>query len=94
MFTKSLHKFRNNQDGTVAMVFAVALPILIGALAVSIEAGYWMKSKTDLQVTADMAAYAGALELLTHDADDAEDAATLHAIINGYDFDKGAITVN
>ena len=94
MFNNILHNFRNNRDGTVAMVFAVALPILIGALAVSIEAGYWMKSKTDLQVTADMAAFAGALELLTYNEDEAEMAATLHAISNGYDFAKGTITVN
>ena len=89
-----VQKFRGNDDGTLAMVVAVALPVIIGALAVSIEAAYWMKSKKDLQMTADMAAYAGALELLSSDYEKAKSSAKIQALYNGFDFSRGTITVN
>lgn len=71
-------------------MFAVTLPVLVGALAVSIEAGYWMKSKTDVQLYADLAAYAGALELHAggNEADILKAAEDL-AELNGFDEAKG-----
>jgi hypothetical protein len=89
-----INKVLKNNEGTSLMVFAITIPLIIGALAVSIEAGYWMQSKKELQMDADMAAYAGALELLTYDNDAAETAAVLQAMDNGFDFDKGSIVVN
>ncbi|NNC37903.1 MAG: Tad domain-containing protein [Hyphomonadaceae bacterium] len=93
-FATRLQEFRTNTDGSTAGIVAMALPILIGALAVSIEAGFWMKSKTDVQLYADLAAYAGALELQTATPVNAKNYAKLHALDNGFDFSKGSITVN
>jgi Flp pilus assembly protein TadG len=84
---------RNNEGGTLA-VFAVALPFLLGAVAVSVETGYWMKSKSDVQMIADMAAFAGAKELESKTNAQAITAATLHTVTNNYDFTSGTIEVN
>jgi hypothetical protein len=94
MFNKFIDKFRRNENGTASMVVAVSMPVIIGALAVSIEAAYWMKSKKDLQVTVDLAAYAGMLEYLQEDEVSAVTAAKLDAMNNGFDFSRGSISVN
>ena len=75
-------------------VFAVSLPLLLGAVAVSVETGYWVKTKSDVQMIADMAAYAGAKELESHTNEEAKTAAKLHAATNNYDFGSGTIEVN
>jgi len=75
-------------------LFTVAVPLVLGALAVSVEAGYWYKTKSDQQLITDMAAYAGALELANSDNTSAKNAAILDAIHNGFDESLGTITVN
>lgn len=89
-----IEKFRSDDKGMALPMFTIALPLVIGALAVSIEAGYWYKNKTDMQLVADMAAFAGALELIDSDSDAAKTATILDALHNGYDASLGEITVN
>ena len=75
-------------------MFTIAVPLVLGALAVSVEAGYWYKTKTDKQLIVDMAAYAGALELINSDNPTAKNAAKLDALHNGFDPSLGTIVVN
>ncbi|RZV39963.1 MAG: hypothetical protein EX271_10385, partial [Acidimicrobiales bacterium] len=93
MISRSKRLIANEEGGTLA-VFAVALPLLLGAVAASVETGYWMKSKSDVQMIADMSAYAGAKELERNSNDNAIKAAKVHAISNQYDFNSGTIEVN
>jgi len=89
-----LKKYVGDEKGGTLAVFAIALPLLLGAVAVSVETGYWMKSKSDVQMIADMAAYAGAKELESSTNDEAKIAAQYLALQNNYDFASGTIEVN
>lgn len=92
--TNFLKRFAKNESGSSIITFTVALPVILSALGVTIEAGYFMKTKKDYQLTADLAAYAGTLEVKADNDDDAVKMATLDAMNNGYKFDKGQIIVN
>lgn len=89
-----LKYFAENTSGVTTPIVALGVTSLIGILGVTLEAGYWYKSKTDLQITADMAAYAGAVELENSTNDAAITAAKLDALENGYDSTIGSITVS
>ena len=89
-----IKKFIDDKKGGTVAVFAIALPLLLGAVAVSVETGYWMKSKSDVQMIADMAAYGGAKELESATNAQAETAAQYLALTNNYDFSSGTIEVN
>ncbi|RZV39964.1 MAG: hypothetical protein EX271_10390 [Acidimicrobiales bacterium] len=91
---KFFDKFMLDESGATLPLFTIAVPMVIGAMAVSIEAGYWYKSKSDKQLIVDMAAYAGAMELIDSDSDTAKILAELDALHNGYDPDLGTITIN
>jgi hypothetical protein len=86
--------FWADEEGASLVVFTVALPVIIGLLGVTIEAGYWYKSKKDLLLMADLAAYSGAMEFQEQDNPEAVISAKVDAVMNGYDFDAGALTVN
>lgn len=87
-------RLMNDTSGVTAPILALSLSSLIGVLAVTLEAGYWYKSRADLQMTADMAAFAGAIELASSTNQAAITAAKLDAIENGYDYGLGTIAVN
>jgi len=89
-----LKRFIANEDGGSLITFTVALPLIVGMLGVTVEASYWVKSKKDLQLTADMSAYAGAMELVDLENEQAVILATLDAMVNGYEVERGNITVN
>lgn len=89
-----LKYFAENTSGVTTPIVALGVTSLIGILGVTLEAGYWYKSKTDLQITADMAAYAGAVELENSTNGAAITAAKLDALENGYDSAIGSITVS
>lgn len=87
-------RFTKNTSGVTMPIVALSITSLIGILGITLEAGYWYKSKTDLQITADMAAYAGAIELAASTNSAARTASRLDALENGYDSTIGSITVN
>ena len=88
-------KLKSNTKGSTLTVFAIAMPVLAGALAISIEAGYWMKTKSGLQMVADMAAYAGLQELSYNGKSAAINAARLDAMQNGFTNNaRGSMVVN
>ncbi len=77
----------------VATIFALTLPIVVGAAGFGVETSYWYYNSLKLQATADAAAYAGALEQISgSDTPTIVAAATQSAATNG--LGSGTIVVN
>ena len=77
----------------VATIFALTLPIVVGAAGFGVETSYWYYNSLKLQATADAAAYAGALEQISgSDNPTIIAAATQSAATNG--LGSGTIVVN
>lgn len=55
--------FIRNRNGTIAILFAILMPVMIGAMGLGAEVGYWYFSQRKVQNSADVAAHAGAVEL-------------------------------
>ena len=84
---------RRNTRANVATIFALSLPIVVGAAGFGVETSYWYYNSLKLQATADAAAYAGALEQISgSDKPTIIAAATQSAATNG--LGSGTITVN
>lgn len=60
---KSLSRYAANRSGSVAVLAAVMLPVLVGGMALGTEASYWYLSQRKLQQAGDLAAYAAASQL-------------------------------
>lgn len=50
-------------DGNIAVIFAIAIPAVIGVTGLSLETGYWYQKERQLQQAADAGAFAGAIQL-------------------------------
>jgi len=84
--------FISNRRGSTATIFAISLPVFIGGLALMVETGHWWYLKTKLQATADMAAIAGARELMmTENYTQIRKASLGDAYENGFDVSKGSL---
>ncbi|UCI33759.1 TadE/TadG family type IV pilus assembly protein [Mesorhizobium sp. B4-1-4] len=84
---------RRGTSANVATIFALTLPIVVGAAGFGIETSYWYYNSLKLQATADAAAYAGALERISgSDKPTITAAATQSAASNG--LGSGTIVVN
>ncbi|MEM1163421.1 MAG: pilus assembly protein TadG-related protein [Pseudomonadota bacterium] len=59
--TRKLTSFRRNTYGGVAAIVAITSPVLIGAMGLGGEAGYWYLTQRKVQNAADVAAHAAAL---------------------------------
>ncbi|MBB6410905.1 pilus assembly protein TadG-related protein [Mesorhizobium sangaii] len=80
-------------NANVATIFALTLPIVVGAAGFGVETSYWYYNSLRLQATADAAAYAGALEQISgSDKPTIVAAATQSAASNG--LGSGTIVVN
>jgi putative Flp pilus-assembly TadE/G-like protein len=80
-------------NANVATIFALTLPIVIGAAGFGVETSYWYYNSLKLQGTADAAAFAGALEQISgSDKPAIIAAATQSAASNG--LGSGTIVVN
>ncbi|WP_202359835.1 MULTISPECIES: pilus assembly protein TadG-related protein [Mesorhizobium] len=80
-------------SANVAIIFALSLPIVVGAAGFGVETSYWYYNSLKLQATADAAAYAGALEQISgSDKPTIVAAATQSAATNG--LGSGTIVVN
>ncbi|MER9840512.1 pilus assembly protein TadG-related protein [Mesorhizobium australicum] len=80
-------------DANVATIFALSLPMVVGAAGFGVETSYWYYNSLRLQATADAAAYAGALEQISgSDTPTIVAAATQSAASNG--LGSGTILVN
>ncbi|ESY85315.1 pilus assembly protein TadG-related protein [Mesorhizobium australicum] len=82
-----------SRAANVATIFALTLPIVVGAAGFGVETSYWYYNSLRLQATADAAAYAGALEQISgSDTPTIVAAATQSAATNG--LGVGTIVVN
>src|SRR3954468_11475364 len=87
------HGMCRGTSANVATIFALTLPIVVGAAGFGGETSYWYYNSLKLQATADAAAYAGALEKISgSDTPTIVAAATQWAATNG--LGSGTIVVN
>ena len=88
-------RFFRDISGATATVFALALPVFAGGLAMAVEVGHWRKAEAEMQIVADMAAIAGARELNFENSIAAVQLAAIgDARKNGFDDSSGTITVH
>nr|WP_281402303.1 Tad domain-containing protein [Rhizobium leucaenae] len=75
-----------DRKGSIAIMTAICLPVVLGFAALSIEYGYGLLVRDQNQRTADLASYAGALAYSdTNSEDQMKDAALRVAELNGID---------
>ena len=83
-----------DRRGNVAVLSALALPLIVAGAAFGVETSYWYYRDLQLQAAADAAAYAGAIEMRGGaDDEDVVAEATAQAIQNGFDPARGSILV-
>lgn len=84
-----------NTSGSVAAIFALSLPVIVGGAGLGAEVSYWYYKKLQLQAEADAAAYAGGIEKRSGSSTYTVAAmAKSAAVSNGFLADIGTITVN
>ena len=82
-----------DRRGVVGILFALAMPVLIGFTALGTEAGLWYLGKRNLQTAADVAAVSAAFEILSGSGDEVSSAGQ-EAERHGFDAAGGTIQVN
>ncbi len=65
-----LGRFARDERGAIAIMFALLLPMLVGAVAIGVEAGLWFAERRNLQAAVDAGVYAAALEVAEGNTDD------------------------
>ncbi|MDE2383840.1 MAG: hypothetical protein KGO53_04410 [Alphaproteobacteria bacterium] len=82
---KLLLKFSRNERGNIAILSAIVMPLLIGAVGFGTEVAYWYHEDDQLQQTADRSAFAAGIELRAGSSSSAINAAALNvAAANGF----------
>ena len=81
-------RFRQDENGQMLIVAALSILVLSGFLAFSVDVGLLFRAKRDLQIAADAAATAGALDFYYNSSDAsaqaaAQAAATANGLTNG-----------
>ena len=77
-------KLKSDQRGSVVVVTALVIPVLVMSAGMGVEVSHWAMVKLELQRTADIAALAGATDYeITKDARSAANAAASVAELNG-----------
>ncbi len=84
----------DGERGALVIAFALALPVILGGLALAVDMGHSYSVKTELQAAADAAALAAAQELKLDDNGDVTAAAEAGAAGNGVDLGAATLTVN
>jgi hypothetical protein len=82
-----------DRRGVVGILFALAMPVLIGFTALGTEAGLWYLGKRNLQTAADVAAVSAAFEILGSSGGEVSSAGQ-EAERHGFDAASGTIQVN
>lgn len=88
-----IFRFTRDDRASIALMFALMLPVLFGIVGLGVEVGIWFKERRELQTIADAAAVSAAIEN-TFGATQAEleAAAALEAANNGFDDETDAIS--
>jgi hypothetical protein len=84
MIGRSFLSVLKDRRGAVAIVMAIALPVVIGAAGLGVEAGKWYMIKRQAQTAADTGAFAGALEIAAGTSNQARPAAVKETSRNGF----------
>ncbi len=96
MVSKSIFsQFSLNTAGTIAIMTGVLMPVVVGGFGLGGEVSYWYFTQRKLQNAADVAAYAGAVQLRPgQDNVAVKNAALAAALKTGYRTSIGALTTN
>ncbi|NIX78377.1 pilus assembly protein TadG-related protein [Microvirga terricola] len=78
-----LGRFATNQSGNVAVLTALALPALIGATGLGVEASYWYLTQRSMQNAADSAVIAAATNGTGNYKAEAKAAAAKYGFVDG-----------
>lgn len=62
-FRSLRRRFTRETRGSIVIIAGMAFPLLVGAMALGTEAGFWYLSQRKLQQTADLVAYAAVVQL-------------------------------
>lgn len=90
-----IREFLRRRDGNVAIIAALAMPLVVGGAAFGVDSLYWYFRDLELQAAADAAAYAAAIEMRAGRAETTVTAAaSREAGDNGFDPAVGTMTVN
>jgi len=88
-------RWNKDEAGAVAIIAALAFPVLVGGMGLGAETGYWYVMQRKLQHASDMAAHAGAIRKRAGDGVDQINAAALQiATQSGLSPVRGTILVN
>lgn len=88
-----IRSIASDLEGSVSVVAALMMTVVMGGLALTAETGYWYMEQRKLQHAADVAAHAGAIRLMQGDDEPQIEAAATHvAQITGYE--AGTFTLN
>lgn len=83
----------SNERGSVALMFALMLPVLFGIIGLGVEVGMWFKDRRELQTIADAAAVSAAIEMNRGaNQSELETIAQMEADRNGFDGATDEIT--
>ena len=74
-FGRKFSSVLGDRRGAIAIIMAIALPVVVGAAGLGVEAGKWYMIKRQAQTAADTGAFAGALELAASTTSKARPAA-------------------
>lgn len=90
-----LKAFCSNDSGAIAVIAAIAFPVLIGAMGLGTDAGYWYLSQRKIQHAADVSAHAAAIRKRAGDTASGIEAAALDvASKSGFSSSEGTIEVH
>src|ERR1035438_2936889 len=89
--------FRRDESGQMLVLVALSMTVLLGFLALAVDVGLLFRAKRNMQVAADAAAVAGALEYkfnanVTTAKSTAQTAATANGVTNGTN--GAVVTIN
>src|SRR5690606_38082262 len=86
-----LRSFTFNRGGNVAVMFSLAMPMVLAAGAFGVETTSWFMKRSSMQSAADAAAYAGAIaNRAGATLEDVVATARLVASENGFDLNRGS----
>ena len=92
---RAIRRRVSSETGNVAIMFALAMPLVVGAGALGVETNFQYIQQTHLQVAADAAAYVGALDNRASASSSVMSAdASAIATSNGWSSANGTIQVN
>ena len=83
MLLQNIRRLLGDSSGNVALIFAITLPLLIGALGLGVEGSGWAHTKHDLQNAADEAAIAAATNASSNFNDEANAVANKFGLFDG-----------